>query len=419
MNGTPATDTRQALRDASRRALKAVEQLAGGLGTATLALVALGAVVVTAVLSLVGVGLLLAPLTLRLVHGVAARERVRLGRWGDPVLGPARRNSGLRADLADPTTRRELGWLPVHATRGLFLGFVAPLLPLMAARDASYPLWFWLVPPDMRSASFSFVPGRTPLEVVVVFLMGLGWTAIVLGLTPAMARLQARPGRTRLGPPPGTDIGGRIAELTASRANALDAHATELRRIERSLHDGTQNRVVAVTMLLGAARRALARENTDRETVDQVLAQAQDAAEAALAELRGVVRSILPPVIEDRGLEGALAGLAANCGVPTGVDVDVPGRCAASVEATAYFVVAEALTNVARHSGAASAAVRLRRRQERLLIEVRDDGHGGADEAAGSGLVGMRRRIEALDGTVTMRSPAGGPTVLSVELPCG
>ena len=132
-----------------------------------------------------------------------------------------------------------------------------------------------------------------------------------------------------------------------------------------------------------------------------------------------MVRSILPPVIEDRGLEGALSGLAANCPVPTVLDVSVPGRCAASVEATAYFVVAEGLTNVAKHSGADHATVRLRRRDERLTVEIEDDGHGGADEGGGSGLVGLRRRGEAHDGSVTMSSPAGGPTILKVELPCG
>ncbi|MCD5316556.1 sensor histidine kinase [Kineosporia babensis] len=410
---------REALGQASNRAITALEEMGGGVNTALLALFTSFMVLGTALLCLVGIGLLLVPVTLQMVHSVAARERARLGRWGTPVLGPVHRVTNLRAALRDPSTRGELKWLPVHGLGGLFLGFWGLMLPLLAVRDLSFPLWYPFLPDGMGSASIGVWVVDTWPQVFIVFMMGVGWTAILLGLSPAMARLQARPGRRFLSPPPGVDLSGRIAELTSSRAAALDAHATELRRIERSLHDGTQNKVVAVTMLLGTARRALARENVDRATVDQIIAQAQDAAEEALKELRGVVRSILPPVIEDRGLAGALSGLATNCAVATVVDVQVPGRCPASVEATAYFVVAEALTNVAKHSGASAAAVRLRRRNERLLIEIEDDGRGGADESAGSGLVGMRRRVQAHDGSVSVSSPVGGPTMLKVELPCG
>lgn len=207
----------------------------------------------------------------------------------------------------------------------------------------------------------------------------------------------------------------RIARLTATRAAALDAHATELRRIERSLHDGTQNRLVAVNVMLGGARRALA---SDPRTADAMLGRAQDAAEAALVELRAVVRSILPPVLTDRGLPAALTALAATCPVDCRVDADVPGRYAVSVAASAYFMVAEALTNVAKHSQARHATVVLRRRGDVLWLEVTDDGRGGADER-GSGLDGIRRRVEAHDGTFTLASPAGGPTTLTASLPCG
>jgi signal transduction histidine kinase len=407
------TGVREGLNQARARAISAIAQLAGGIGTGSLALLAALAVLLTGLLCLVGVGFLLLPSVIRFVHWVAARERLRLGRWGAPVLGPV----SPTVSLADPTTRRELAWLPIHGVSGLFLGVFGAFLPLLAVRDLSFPLWYPFLPEGWGSASIGFWVVDTWLGAFVVFLMGLGWIAMIFGLTTGMAHAQALPGRRLLAPPPGTDLSGRIAELTSSRAAALDAHATELRRIERSLHDGTQNRVVAVTLLLGTARRALAR--ADPGTADLIIAQAQDAAEAALKELREVVRSILPPVIEDRGLEGALSGLAANCSVPTVLEVAVPGRCAASVEATAYFVVAEGLTNVAKHSGARTAAVRLRRRDERLLLEIEDDGHGGADETGGSGLVGLRRRVEAHDGSVTMSSPAGGPTILKVELPCG
>ncbi len=169
-------------------------------------------------------------------------------------------------------------------------------------------------------------------------------------------------------------------------------------------------------MLLGAARRMVARDPAGAE---ELLERAQSAAEQALAELRTVARGILPPVLADRGLAGALDGLAASCPVPCRIDVDAPQRCAASVEATAYFVVAEALTNIAKHSGAHHAQVTVRTHDGRLWLRVTDDGHGGADEDGGSGLVGIRRRIAAHDGTLALASPRGGPTTLEVELPCG
>jgi signal transduction histidine kinase len=249
-----------------------------------------------------------------------------------------------------------------------------------------------------------------------VGLLGPGWATLTVGLCPALARWQARPGRRLLAPPPDVDLSLRIGQLTATRAAALDAHATELRRIERSLHDGAQNRLVAVTVLLGAARRALAR---DPATAEAALERAQQAAESALAELRTVARGILPAVLADRGLAAALAGLGTQCAVPCRVNVDVPGRCPAAVEATVYFVVAESLTNVSKHSGAQHAEVTIQRDGDRLRVRVDDDGHGGADERGGSGLTGIRRRIEALDGTLTLSSPPGGPTVLEAVLPCG
>jgi signal transduction histidine kinase len=254
------------------------------------------------------------------------------------------------------------------------------------------------------------------VDALLVGLLGVGWLALAIGLGPGLARLQAWTGRRLLSPPADTDLSLRVAQLTATRAAALDAHALELRRIERSLHDGTQNRLVAVNVLIGTARRALAR---DPASADAILDRAQHAAEQALAELRTVGRGILPPVLADRGLAGALTGLAGACGVPCRVEVHVPGRCAASVEATAYFVVAEALTNVAKHSAARSATVTVRRDRERLLLQVDDDGHGGADEGHGSGLIGIRQRVEAYDGRFIMTSPPGGPTTMHVELPCG
>jgi signal transduction histidine kinase len=399
-----------------RTAVDALEHLVGGLGTAALALGVLLWLAVVAVSCLAGIGLLLIPGALRMVRSAADRERARLTRWGPEIIEAEPLPEGRRAALRDPTVRRELAWLATHATLGLVLGIFGLSLPLSAVQDLTYPLWFRFVPADQGSPSLVFWPVRDLVDALGVALLGVGWLALVFGLGPALARAQAWPGRRLLAPSAGTDLSLRVAQLTATRAGALDAHAVELRRIERSLHDGTQNRLVAVTVLLGAARRALARNPADAEAI---IDKAQDAAEQALAELRTVARGILPPVLADRGLAGALTGLAGACGVPCQVDVQVPGRCAASVEATAYFVVAEALTNVTKHSQATSATVKVRRERDRLMLRIQDDGRGGADAGGGSGLTGIRRRVEAYDGILTMTSPPGGPTTMQVELPCG
>ncbi|MDI6514811.1 sensor domain-containing protein [Streptomyces coelicoflavus] len=411
----PVTSVRETAVRTLRAAGAATGQLVGGLGTAVLGLGVLLLAAVAAVTAPVGVGLLLAPPVLRSLHALARRERERLARRGIDIVPPDPPPDRLRAALADPTTRRELGWLVRHSTLGFLLGLLGALLPLCAVRDTSFPLWWWLVP-ETTTTSVGIGTAHTWPDALAAVLLGVGWTAILLGLGPGMARLQAAPARRLLAAGPDTDLSLRVAELTATRAAALDAHATELRRIERSLHDGAQNRLVSVTVLLGAARRMAGR---DPAGADELLERAQSAAEQALAELRAVARGILPPVLADRGLAGALSGLAADCGVPCAVETDVPERCAASVEATAYFVVAEALTNIARHSGAARASVTVRARGGRLRLLVEDDGRGGADEDGGSGLTGIRRRVAALDGTLRLTSPPGGPTVLEVDLPCG
>ncbi|MGY0066953.1 sensor histidine kinase [Streptomyces sp. QTS137] len=411
-----STSTSVSVSVRTRVALDALEHLVSGFGTGILALVVLLWLAVTAVSCLVGVGLVLLPSALHAVRAVADRERARLSRWGPEIIGPAPLPSGLRAAVTDRTVRREVCWVATHGVLGMFLGAVGLTLPLNAARDISFPLWWHLVPESAATAAAGWWTVRDWPGAFFVLLIGVLWLAVILLWMPALARLQAWPGRRLLRPDGDTDLVLRVAELTATRAAALDAHAVELRRIERSLHDGTQNRLVAVTVLIGAARRALTRNPADAEAA---LDRAQDAAEQALAELRAVVRSILPPVLADRSLPDALTALAADCPVPCAIDADVPGRCAASVEATAYFVVAEALTNIAKHSGASRATVTVRRRDDRLCLTVHDDGRGGAEESGGSGLTGIRRRTEAHDGTMELASPTGGPTTLEVTLPCG
>ncbi|MBL1119731.1 sensor domain-containing protein [Streptomyces sp. 110] len=423
-------ESRESFKDIALRSLsaagEAIAQLMSGLNTALLAMLLLLWLTLTAATSVVGVGLLMAPVLLRTLHALAGRERGRLARWGPEVAAPEPAPTRLRAALVDRTTHRELGWLVQHSTVGALLGLLGVVLPVLAVRDTAFPLYWTFIPEGATATSVGIGNAHTWPDAVAVTLLGMGWIAIILGLTPGMARLQAGLGRRLLSAGPDVDLSLRVAELTATRAAALDAHATELRRIERSLHDGAQNRLVSVAVLIGASRRMVAR---DPAGADELLERAQSAAEQALAELRTVARGILPPVLADRGLAGALSGLAANCAVPCRIDVDVPERCAASVEATAYFVVAEALTNIAKHSGARHAVVTARGGGGRLVLSVEDDGRGGAGgnsrafgsegEDGGSGLTGIRRRIAAHDGGLTLTSPPGGPTVLTVDLPCG
>ncbi|TDV52053.1 sensor histidine kinase [Actinophytocola oryzae] len=399
-----------------RTTVDAIEHIVGGLGTAVLAVAAVLWMVIAAVTCVGGVGFALLPTIPRVIRAVAQRERGRLSRWTPEIIGPEPLPPGFRAAIRNPTTQRELAWVLCHGTAGLLLGMVGVSLPIYAVTDGTFPLWWYVLPPDESADTLAILPVHDLGDALLVSLMGVGWLVVLVAAEPLLARLQAWPGRRLLTPDPGTDLALRVAHLTATRAAALDAHTTELRRIERSLHDGTQNRLVAVNVLLGAARRAVAR---DPAAAVAILDRAQDAAEQALTELRGVVRTILPPVLTDRTLPDALASLATTCPVPCRVDADVPGRSAASVEATVYFAVAETLTNVAKHSGARRATVVLRRNEDQLCVAVTDDGRGGADEGAGSGLAGIRRRVEAHDGTFALASPAGGPTTMTASLPCG
>lgn len=253
-------------------------------------------------------------------------------------------------------------------------------------------------------------------------------------LTRALLRLTTARPKARLAGRVGARVServeARVRQPTATRAGTVAAHGAgtvaahgaELRRIERDLHDGTQARLVSLTLRIGLAQRAYDR---DPEVARRLLADAQEQAQEALAELRHVVRGIHPPILTDRGLAGAVRALGAGSGldVTTRVDglperPDAGPRLPAAVEAAAYFVVAEALTNAARHSGSRRVSVQLKRVGARLRIVVRDEGRAGADEAGGTGLAGIRRRVAALDGTVTVTSPVEGPTVIEAELPC-
>jgi signal transduction histidine kinase len=205
----------------------------------------------------------------------------------------------------------------------------------------------------------------------------------------------------------------RVDELTRTRRGAVDVQAAELRRIERDLHDGAQARLVALSMQLGRAEERLA----DQPEAAELLRQARGEAGAAIAELRDLARGIAPPVLADRGLAAAVDALGQRAAIPVEVSVDSDRRPPPVIETAAYFVVAEALTNVAKHAPGATAVVDVALDDRRLVVEVSDDGEGGAD-ASGGGLTGLRHRVEALDGVLTVASPAGSGTTIRAVFPC-
>ncbi|TDB97402.1 sensor histidine kinase [Nonomuraea longispora] len=395
-------------------AFEALDRLAGGLGTALLALATVAGWVVVGPACLIGIGLPMVQPMLSVTRSVAERERARLGRWGEHVVSPYPATRPAKGWRTDPATWRDLAWLAVHSAVGLPLGLVGITLPIMGVRDASFPLWWHLLPEGETGSSLG-IPVHTWPGVIAVGLSGFVWLAISILCGRPIARLQSLPGRRLLSPHPSVDLSERVARLTATRAGALAAHAAELRRIERALHDGAQNRLLAVVVMATAAKRALER---DPANVGPALDRVQLAAEQALTELRGVVRSILPPILANRGLAGALSAVAADSAIPCDLRVGQLGHLPLSVEATAYFTVAEALTNAGKHSRATRLRVEAARHGEVLRVEVEDNGIGGAWERGGSGLAGIRRRVEAHDGTFTLTSPQGGPTRMKVELPC-
>jgi signal transduction histidine kinase len=328
----------------------------------------------------------------------------------------------LRSALTDPMTWREMVWLILMFGIGTAC-FVAGVTAFSVGLGfLTLPLWGWSIPDGVDV-------GLMHLDQVwqmVLFAAVLGPPAAVAGawIVRGSALVQAKLAQVLLA----GDEQERIEELTVSRAGAVDAAAVELRRIERDLHDGAQARLVALAMEIGMAREQIER---DPQAAAALLAGAHEDAKTALAELRDLARGIHPAILTDRGLDAAVSALAARCPVPCTVAIALDRRLPAAVESAAYFTVAEALTNVAKHSGASRCEIAGTMDSGWLVIEVRDDGRGGVDEDAGSGIHGLRGRVEALDGRlrVTDRSTpdgsgpdADGPghgTILHVELPCG
>jgi signal transduction histidine kinase len=278
---------------------------------------------------------------------------------------------------------------------------------------AALPFYNGALPGGAAHLGTSRLTGFWP--VTLATLIGVALLFVAPILTRALAVADATMARWLIGSPRQAELTARIGELETSRARVIDAAEAERMRIERDLHDGAQQRLVSLAMELG---RAKVKFQSDPQAAAAIVSQAHEQAKEALAELRNLVRGVHPPVLSDRGLDAALSGLAALCPVPVSVTVSLPVRPPAAIEAIAYFVVAEALTNVAKHAKASRAAVTVGYAGSTLSLVIRDDGVGGADPN-GQGLNGLAARVAGVDGRLIVSSPPGGPTSIEVMLPCG
>ena len=313
---------------------------------------------------------------------------------------------------------RALLWTLVLPFLGAVWTTVVVCLWAGSATLLTAPLW--VVRAEGAEQSLFLDVVARPLGAAAAVVAGVLLVPVALLAAIGCARADTALARLLLGTSRTAALDRRVATLTTTRAAAVDAADAERRRIERDLHDGAQQRLVALAVTLGMASAALEDEPGASPRALELVRTAHAESKAAVAELRDLARGIHPAVLTDRGLDAALSALAARCPVPVVVDVapEAGGRCSPTVEATAYFVVAEALTNVARHSGASNARVAVRRHGDRLVVLVVDDGRGGASAAAGGGLAGLAQRAAGVDGSLHVDSPPGGPTSVSVSLPC-
>ncbi|GAB3855533.1 sensor histidine kinase [Dactylosporangium cerinum] len=406
-----------------RATLRALAYLLTGLVAGVAGLLwSLAATAVVAVLSVTQLGgptFLAASWVTRRLAGL---ERHRAG-WqlGAPIETPYVPITGdtirrrVTAVAAQPATWRDLAWLVVLFPIGLAAGIAGTVVTAVTAGAAIAPLWLWAVPnpraPFPADPLMTTTAGRLALVPIGLLLLpAAAW------LVRRLAQLQAGTAGALLAPGTHRRLVDETTRLTETRRRVVDAQAAELRRIERDLHDGAQARIVAAGMTLALASRKLRGGDTaGAAAADVELARRQ--LDDALAELRRLVRGIHPPILGDRGLHAALAALAGDSPLTVAVHGDPTARYPAAVESAAYFVVAEGLTNAAKHAGATACVVTTATSGTTVTVTVTDDGRGGADPA-GSGLDGLRRRVEALDGALTVTSPPGGPTVLRAEFPC-
>jgi signal transduction histidine kinase len=367
----------------------------------------------------IGVGLLLVVPGLLAAMLVARFERLRIAAFVGvhvPAPPPPRRDGpAWRNLLLDMRPWRAATHLTIIAFWGLLVGTVTTILLSMSLALAALPLYRDALPGSRISPPFGpSLPADTGL-----WLVGLAGLAVLPLVARGLVGVDLALARWLIGPRPDAE---RVAELTQqvetlhrTREMTVDSVELERRRIERDLHDGPQQRLVALAMDLGMAQAKL---DDDPQAARQLLAKAHAAAKEAIVEMRQVARGIHPPVLTDRGLDAALSALAARSPVPVTIRVDLPVRPSPTIESIAYFCVSEALTNVAKHSGAHAATVDVSHTPQGLRVVVADDGRGGADPTrGGTGLSGLRQRLAAVDGTLTIESPPGAGTRLFMTLP--
>ena len=332
-----------------------------------------------------------------------------------PPLAPGNWWSRLRQQVLSGSRWREIGYLAL----GLPIqgAFGCAVLALWSAAVALVALPAYIAHLPGHSADLGFLRIHTGSGSVAAAVIGVFLLLILAPqATMALAAVERTVVRWLLGPHGPSDLARRVDELELSRSAAVSSAEAERHRIERDLHDGAQQRLVALAMDLGRARE---RFDSEPERARQLVNEAHEEAKAALAELRNLALGIHPAVLTDRGLDAALSALVSRCPVPVSLTIDMPTRPPAAVESAAYFVIAEALTNVAKHARATRVELSIVLQNNRLIIDVRDDGVGGADAIGGSGLSGLAHRVSALGGWMRVLSPVNGPTSVIVEIPCG
>ncbi|MFD5103164.1 sensor histidine kinase [Streptomyces albidochromogenes] len=376
----------------------------------------------------VGVGLLTTPVVLTVLRGYAGRRRLLAGAWSgvrvptpyrpvpaDPRGGLAGRVERCVLLLKDPATWRDLLWLPVDMTAGCVIAVLPAALFLYPVESLVLVAGLWRLFTTDGAYWYGFVPVHSQATALLTLPLALAVFAGALRFNPALLRAHSTLTGSLLGPTHEMELARRVDQLTETRHDAVDASAAELRRIERDLHDGAQARLVAMGMNLGTIEALVEK---DPAQAKKLLAMARASSAEALTELRDLVRGIHPPVLAERGLGDAVRALALRLPVETEVTVDLPGRAGAPVESAAYFAVSEVLTNAVKHARADRVLVDLHHADGMLRVCVTDDGQGGAAAGKGSGLSGVERRLGTFDGVLAVSSPAGGPTMVTMEIPC-
>jgi signal transduction histidine kinase len=364
------------------------------------------------------IGLPIAMITIHASRWMAWVERRRAALvLGEIIPGVYKPSTGkfvdrLKALFSDPSTWKDLAWHLLLLPVGI-AGFTVAVTAWSASLGLILtPTWWWALP-DSDPTELGLFNIDSWGHAFLAMAIGIVLLPVAAALVRGSAAASGALSRIVLGPSR-RQLEERVEVLAQTRAGAVDAAAAELHRIERDLHDGAQARLVALALDLGMAEE---RFDRDPEGARELVEKARGEAKLAMGELRDLARGIRPALLSERGLGEAIGALAARTPLPTNVHVDLDGRLPAPVELAAYFTIAEALTNAVKHAQARSATVRLWRENGRLRIEVRDDGQGGANPA-GHGLDGLHKRLAALDGTLAIASPKGGPTVLYAEVPC-